>query len=438
MILIIDLMKKRSRFRYYVVAAVLISLVVGVCLDMFEPGTVGDVIPFIVSMISLLVAVLAFDISLKTYTSIDAVNSMTRMDGNIMENENYRTNLIALMKNLPQEDMKQSRNAMMRKLTDFFSLTKIVSGAKLADSIQQLIDYMIFFPYYVNASDEAFAQKSRESVNKLFSLIDGYVREFDKMSEGSSVLLNENLKLIKAVFDVQLKRVGCSTSETVNILEVRGTMMKNPVSRVLYHDYAGLFYLAKALDVMCGAMKCQSRSEMYDISRIKDMKSIPDNEKCRISEYLGQSEKEFYNALDVIGEDIMWRGMIYFNIARAKFFNIAMNEDKSDDWVVAMNEAVISRNKFNTYLSDVLPEHKNACLVRAFQDEEVYARLTKIVFEMALGRPLTDEYGDELSRAGEYASVRDLPVISAFEENKRDEFRLLSEPYGQIVANIAE
>ena len=66
-------MRKRSRFRYYIVAVLLVLLVVGICLEIFEPGTVGDVTPFIVSMISLLVAVLAFDISLRTYTSIDAV-----------------------------------------------------------------------------------------------------------------------------------------------------------------------------------------------------------------------------------------------------------------------------------------------------------------------------------------------------------------------------
>lgn len=64
-------------------------------------------------MISLLVAVLAFDISLRTYTSIDAVNSMTRMDGNIMENENYRTNLITLLKDFKYESIIESREAMI-------------------------------------------------------------------------------------------------------------------------------------------------------------------------------------------------------------------------------------------------------------------------------------------------------------------------------------
>jgi len=430
-------MRKRSRFRYYIVAVLLVLLVVGICLEIFEPGTVGDVTPFIVSMISLLVAVLAFDISLRTYTSIDAVNSMTRMDGNIMENENYRTNLITLLKDFKYESIIESREAMMKKLTELFSSVTIVSGAKLADSIQQLIDYMIFFPYYVNASDEKFAEDSREAVDKLISVIETDVKVYDKMSEGSSVLLKENLKLIKAVFDVQLKRTDCSRCETVNVLEVRGSMMKNPVSRTLYHDYAGLFYLVKALDLVARHLGCSSRNEVYSISKIRELNTIRHDERCRITDYLDMAEAEFDKALKVIEGDIMWSAMIYFNKARVRFFSSAMNGQDSSVWKDYMNRAVIYRTKFKTYLLDVLPGYEKACLVRAFADEEIYARFTKIVFEMASGDSLTDESGKVLVPSGEYSGVMGIPFVRNFELAQKDDFKLLSAPFRQIVNYVS-
>lgn len=426
-------MRKRSRLWYYAVGILLVLSVVGICLEIFESGTVGDVTPFIVSMISLIVAVLAFDISLKTYSSIDAVNSMTRMDGNIMENKDYQTNLFALLKEFPQTDMVGSRISMMSRLTDLFSPVKIVSGAKLADSIQQLIDYMIFFPYYVNASDKKFAVDSRAEVNKLLSIIELNVKEYDKMSEGSSVLLDENLKLIKAIFDVQLKRSECQSCSGVNILEVRGSMMRNPVSQTMFYDYAGLFYLSKALDLMAECLGCKSRDDLYTIQRIKELGMIEPVDRIKITDYLSMAESKFIKALDIMTEDVMWNGMIYFNIARVKFFDNVLNGLGTSEWKTSMNSAVYYRAKFNDYLSDVLPDYKDACLISAFSAEESYARLTKIVFELALGDPLTDEYGELYCQSGRYSDVFDIPVVKQFGISGKDDFKLLSAPYKEIV-----
>ena len=84
-------MRVRSVVWYYVLTVLLVGLAVVICLDIFESDSVGELMPFIVSIVSLIIAVLAFDISMKTYSSIDAVNSISKMDGNIMENEDYRT-----------------------------------------------------------------------------------------------------------------------------------------------------------------------------------------------------------------------------------------------------------------------------------------------------------------------------------------------------------
>lgn len=72
------------------------------CYDCFlrsasaDHNTLDNLITFVVTILSMLVAILAYHVSVKTYISIDSVNAISRMDGNVMENENYRTELSQL------------------------------------------------------------------------------------------------------------------------------------------------------------------------------------------------------------------------------------------------------------------------------------------------------------------------------------------------------
>ena len=47
-----------------------------------------------IAVVSLGVALIALYISLRTFYSIDEVNAISRMDGNVMENPRYRPNLL--------------------------------------------------------------------------------------------------------------------------------------------------------------------------------------------------------------------------------------------------------------------------------------------------------------------------------------------------------
>ena len=168
---------KRSAFWYYMLTIAVVLLAVVICLrifelDVFQPdGAVGELIPFIVSVISLLIAFLAFSISVKTYTSIDSVNSMTMMDGNVMENENYKTNIVLLLREFEEpvsddsaakrfrlfaKDEKESMKSVKRYMSRVQSLVggDFTSGVRFADNIQKLMDYIIVLPYFINSADE--------------------------------------------------------------------------------------------------------------------------------------------------------------------------------------------------------------------------------------------------------------------------------------------
>ena len=109
--------------------------------------TLDNLITFVVTILSMLIAVLAYHISVKTYISIDTVNAISRMDGNVMENENYRTNIISMIRYFNSETRTGACNQVLGYIENNIRNDKIYSGAKLADSIQEIIDVIVLFSF---------------------------------------------------------------------------------------------------------------------------------------------------------------------------------------------------------------------------------------------------------------------------------------------------
>ena len=98
-----------------------------------------------------------------------------------------------------------------------------------------------------------------------------------------------------------------------------------------------------------------------------------------------------------------------------------------------MNRAISYRNRFNLFLSDVFVDKTDAYLVRAFADEERYARMQKIVFEMALEDDVTDLNGNVLVNNSDYSDVMNVAVVKEFSDRRSDDFSLLQPSYNEIV-----
>ena len=438
---------KRSAFWYYMLTIAVVLLAVVICLrifelDVFQPdGAVGELIPFIVSVISLLIAFLAFSISVKTYTSIDSVNSMTMMDGNVMENENYKTNIVLLLREFEEpvsddsaakrfrlfaKDEKESMKSVKRYMSRVQSLVggDFTSGVRFADNIQKLMDYIIVLPYFINSADEEIRTFAQEGARQLNARLRAEVESYANLSEGSTVLLQENVRLLDEILKLQTKRVDGEKMDKVRITGVRGSMMKNPVSRTLYYDYAGLYYYNMALETMAESLR-RTRKEMFTVAMIR-LASIPGNlsdvAKHKTLMYLDLALSEFGKAIDVIGDDLMWKSMIYYNIARATFYKMTVSGVASHDWEHYIDEAIRFRTDLNYIIADAV--RSDTYLVRAFKDEETLARMTKFLFRIALDKTAA---GDTAVKAEWDKLVKDnQKSIDA------DAYQMLNHPYTDI------
>ena len=233
-------MRRRKIWLSIIVVMIIVLCSAGVGLAL-KPDNTNELV---VAVVSLAVAFLALYISLRTFYSIDEVNAISRMDGNVMENTRYRPNILRAVFRFPQSDFKVTSEALMDYMEGLFHNKNKQSGAHLADNVQEVADLLVLIPYFIK--DNSAVQLDR--VTRLLVLIKSKVENFKEISDGSCKLLEETVSLIDSVFAYQ--KYTTRKSDPSKLLEIRGSLFINPVTSILYYDYLGLYYLRCATHLL--------------------------------------------------------------------------------------------------------------------------------------------------------------------------------------------
>lgn len=420
-------MTNKPFIKHYVLIIILIVLTCLGCVVIFETRSMTDLIVFTMSVVSVLIAILAYNISIKTYVSIDAVNAISRMDGNVMESEGYRTNVAAQIRRFNAVEKEDVRRDLLEYIKTLFNGSNNLSGARLADNIQEVIDLIVLLPFIINSSNKDYAKESIKEIDELISNINKRISTFEQISEGSCILMKESIKLIEAVFAYQ-KIKPLETDCNSTLMDVRGTMLKNAVSRTVFYNYTGLLYLTKATEVILHHLnitKVASYTDIYDIDTLKSIKSCRSADMPELAvSHLETALENFNVALDNIKEDVMWNAFIKFNIARVEFLLNLISEDKSNsNWLETMNSAISYRKRLNLILSDILNKQEASYFQRAFIGEEYKARLQKIAFEIVMDSDITNIHNQTICPKSNYADILSLDYVAQLPV---DEFNLFS------------
>ncbi len=405
-------MKVKNLWRIYVIVIVL-CVIAAVCATIVflrsasaDHNTLDNLITFVVTILSMLVALLAYHISVKTYISIDAVNAISRMDGNVMENENYRTSIISIVRKFDDADKVSASNRLIGELEKKFS-GNVTSGAKLADNIQQTVDVIVLLSFIVRRKN--LVEKSAEDFNsqvinrfdRLLDRIENKVKDLEQMSEGSCILILESVKLLRAVYAYQCYKSGEWSKERVALLmDVRGAMLKNSISRTVYYNYMGLMYLDKAMISVRNFLGEASQFDVLSIDAAKKMRrasELKKNEQVLI--YLREAITDFERAAKTIEDELMWNAFIRYNMARAQYLLSLILDLKDGKWAEAMDIAVDYRFKLSMMLNDAFGKEDVSFFQRIFADELRLAQLMRIRLRIAFGMDV--EISEELLDVGD-------------------------------------
>ncbi len=387
----------------------LFGVILLLCLASFGtllmPNSSSEVI---IAVISLDVALLALYISLRTFYSIDEVNAISRMDGNVMENPRYRPNILRAVFLFPQTDLTETSEALMSHLMNLFCDKNKQSGAHLADSVQETADLLVLVPYFIKTYDQKDSAIQLNSVSRLLTTIKNKVNNFKEISDGSCKVLEETVRLIESVVAYQSWDIS-NQSDPTKLLELRGSLFINPVTSVLYYDYLGLYFMRRARGVIVKQHEDASLREL--IGYAKDCKG---EDSSLVIVYLDKAISSFKRAKENVGDDMFWAGYIYFNVARAEYLKSILNESHGgtadNAWEEYMNESIRSWITTNKIIAEHLTPIANgnvSWLQRAFVSEENNVRLSKVIMQMMIEQPLTDYNGNAWVKS--YNEIIDTP-----------------------------
>ena len=272
----------------------------------------------VIDSISFIVALIAFVFSAITYFSIDAVNSITSMNGNVLENPYYTiTTASAIQKFSNCKTYDEYENTL-------FNMVKLkrhtTSCIAFADEIQCIIDNLIWF------HDIEKNAKNIERMNCLVKKLRKEEKKYSRLSNSINYLLDENIKLIEYNFQFQIHR----TSKELHACElenVRGEMLINPVARIIYYDYVALDYSKQArrlLDIS-GKYKDFSLPNLLEIYASLNKKKYNAQTLKKIQILVERANSFYEKAMKVASENLLWEGYILCNTARSKLHMYLLN-----------------------------------------------------------------------------------------------------------------
>ena len=369
----------RQQFIFYVtiILIILSSAVLAIWFYSYQEGK--DILNFTISVVGFCIALLALFIAVRTYLSIDSVDNMGKMDGNILDNENYVTSAAELILEYQDDNEKDLEKKIFDNIKQKLK-KESHTAAQFADTLQYMIDLIIFFPAVFNAKDTDREKYDHEMENIIKSAEKKH--EIIKyISKGNSIQIKETIKLFKGVISYQKHVADNNFNVNADLLHVRGPILRNPVTKTIYHNYIGLYYNKKGMQLL--------REELG--TGKNDLLSIPIFKKVRedipminaavredIKMYLEAACEHFDKALAISGEDVAWPGFINYNKARTLYFLSLLDENSSaDKWVDVMKHAISSRSKVNRLIDEVL-ESEYTHLKAFFLYQEELARLVNL------------------------------------------------------------
>ena len=215
------------------------------------------------------------------------------------------------------------------------------------------------------------------------------------MSEGSCILVRESVKLLKAVYTYQSYRLGYKSDVNIaSLFDVRGAMLKNAMSRTIYHNYIGLVYMNKAMTIInnCFTSFNKSKIDVLSIEAAKILEHLTKSQDKDLAIiYLKEAIANFDSAVQTIRDELMWNAFIQYNKARSQYILSRLCETGNTTWQETMAVAIEYRSKLVMILNDILGVSGKSYLQRAFIDQLKLAQLMNVRLKLAVGSNIDND-----------------------------------------------
>lgn len=367
---------RNSKAWAWIISIVTFALGVFTTLLVLDANDTTKVMPWaenVVLITSFIISFVAFVFSMITYFSIDAVNSVTAMEGNVLENADYAIAYEELVDRFMDETDQRSYSKKLLKAIECPRKTK--SCIIFADHLQNILDHILLLAYADLKDPEI-----RAECDRLIRTIKAEADHYKKLSNGIKYQLDENIKLIAYIMDYQKLRSEKRDWEFSKLENIRGSMLKNPISQILYYDYLGLDYRRKAAKIINTCVETGGEFEAANMKRIM-AHPYTEEEVKHINCLIDRADLCFGKAQELAQENILWEGYISYNKARVEVMKYLIGEGLPKEDILAELARVVNVRENVQYLFS----RKDSYLNSQFEREVMTAKKLKENFALLTG-----------------------------------------------------
>ena len=296
--------------------------------------SVISAVTFSVSIVSMVIAAL-------TFFSIDAVDHKTTLEGNYFENANYLVEYLPTVKKLNRLDQAPNESMTRYFCRILRRSSKHETFLELSRHIQLTIDSAIWLEF-IDTSDKDLQEAMKVFLKRLLK----EVYNFEVMKNGLSLLLDENVKLIVAVFkcytsvkfffkdknednnlfgEYYYKKYVKPRGYECRIEDVNGNMSRNPVSRIVYiHNYSR--HMVNDLHKNCFDNKRLKKTE--DFFNFQDeIKKVEAKDAGTYITILNRIDNSLEEIDRTAGYNYLWKAVISETRAKIKYLLFRLKND---------------------------------------------------------------------------------------------------------------
>ncbi len=345
--------------------------------------SVNTILSFSFNILSLLISVIALFLALFTYLSIDSANMISSMEGNVLCNENYNAEYASLVDEFSDcSDASMLEEALFEKISK--SLNERSSTCmQFTDCIQEILDCILWYAY-----TDTKTEKYKEHTAAIIEQLDRSYKNFNAISNGNQYILSEHIKLIKNVLKYQsVTHKGEKPDSSREMLNIRGRMFQNAVSKTIYYDYLGLEFHKKATGFLRSAVGFEGMEFLQEnLLKIRDHDFSSEQMK-ELSLYLSKAKEALKKAEESSANDVLWKGYITFNKARLDILEAVINKDFGPDWDKSIKEAIEARYGVMKIFA---PKGEKSFIHEEFEKEYYYAEAVYVSMQTFLGGDKND------------------------------------------------
>lgn len=392
--------KENKKLLVYFVRAVPVAIVIIYIVTLIYGeeyfDSVNTILSFSFNILSLLISVIALFISIFTYSSIDSVNMISSMEGNVLCNENYNAEYASLVDKF--SDCMNAEELEEKLFQTLSTSLKENSNTcmQFTDRIQEILDCILWYAY-----TDTKNEKYKEHTRIIIGYLDENYKKFNAISNGNQYILSEHIKLIKNVLKYQeVTHTGGKPDPSSEMLNIRGRMFQNAVSKTIYYDYLGLEYHKKAVALLRSLIGFEGTEFMQENMGKIAGHSYSESDKRELFLYLSKAREAFEKAAESSADDILWKGYITFNKARIDLLRLVLLNKFDENWDKGIREAIYSRYGVMKIFA---PKGEKSFLHKEFEKEYYYAEATYVSMRTYL------KTNDEDSKTAAEKILEDIP-----------------------------